>query len=493
MSRNITVGLDIGTSKICALVAAPNFENQTLQILGIGIAESEGLNRGVVVNIDKTVVAIKKVIAQAEQQAGLKVTEVVIGIAGDHVESIQTRGIIGISNPTGEITKKDVDRLLEETKKINIPSERKIIHVIPQDYIIDGQDGITDPIGMSGVRLEANVQIVTGLNTAIQNLYRCVERCGLKVKDLVLEPIASSTAVLAQEEKEVGVAMIDIGGGTTDIAIFEENILRFTSVFGIAGKHVTDDIRKVLGIIANQAERIKREYGHTHLDSIMQDEVFMIPGIGGRKPMEAHKSYLCQIIQARMEELFHFAALEVKRSGYANQLGAGIVITGGTTLLNGAAKLASEIFGMPVKIGIPTHISYSGLAPEVESPVYSTAVGLALYGMRDLENLEMVSSNLADSFEITKEVHNEFISENEKIEIEQAEEEEFKSEIKDLKENLKSPKKEEDSIVGKITNIFNKPKETKVNKESAKESTQVKEEKPKESFGNRIKSFIEEL
>ncbi len=523
MSNNITVGLDIGTSKICALIAAPNLEDQTLKVLGIGIAESEGLNRGVVVNIDKTVGAIRKVVAQAELQAGVKVTEVVIGIAGDHVELIQTRGIIGISNPTGEITKKDVDRLLEETKKINIPSERKIIHVIPQEYIIDGQDGITDPIGMSGVRLEANVNIVTGLTTAIQNLYRCVERCGLKVKDLVLEPVASSAAVLTRDEKEVGVVMIDIGGGTTDIAIFEENILRFTSVFGIAGKHVTDDIRKVLGIIANQAERIKREYGHTHLESIMQDEVFMIPGIAGRKPTEAHKSFLCQIIQARMEELFQFAEIEIKRSGLAHRLGAGVVITGGTTLLKGSEKLASEVFGMPVKIGIPTHISYSGLAPEVESPLYATAVGLALYGMKDMKALDMMMDPLADSFIITNEINSNSVKDS-YLEQNNQEQDNLngnensdeildseglnidneiieKDEIQSIKEKTKLSKKDDGFMskfskrfTGKEKSDFDKIEKAKTSDEFELDTKEEKEnEKPKVKFGDRIIKMLEEL
>ena len=382
-TTNVVVGLDVGTTKIIALVAKPGHAPGSLNILGIGIAESEGLNRGVVVNIEKTVRSIKKVIEQAEQQSGIKIKEVVVGIAGDHIESFKTRGIIGISSPTQEISKEDVERLLEETRKVAIPSERRIVHVIPQDFIIDGQDGIHEPVGMSGVRMEANVHIVTGLVTAIKNMYTCVERAGIKVKDLVLEPLASSYAVLTEEEKEVGVALVDIGGGTTDIAIFEENIIRSTSVFGIAGRQVTDDVRKGLGIIHAQAERVKREYGHSYLNSIHKDDVFMIPGIGGRRPTEINKQTLCSIIQPRMEEIFEFVMAEIVKSGYSNKLGAGIVLTGGTTLLRGSDELAQEICGVPVKIGIPSGITYSGLAPEIESPVYSTAVGLALFGIGD--------------------------------------------------------------------------------------------------------------
>ena len=382
-NEKIIVGLDIGTSKICALVASPDEKPNSLNILGIGIAESEGMNRGVVVNIDKTIKSIRKIVDQAEQQAGIEIKDVVVGIAGDHIDSFQTKGTIGISSSNHEITKMDVERVIEESRKVKIPSDRKILHVLPQDFIIDGQDGITDPVGMSGVRMEANVHVVTGSETSIQNINRCVQRAGLNAKAIVLEPLASSNAVLDTEEKEVGVALIDIGGGTTDIAVFEENLIRFTSVIAIGGKHVTNDIRKVLGIIVSQAERIKKEYGHTHLDSLLNDEVIMIPGIAGRSPMEAKKSYLTQIIQARMEEIFTFALSEIRRSGFSQRLGAGVVITGGCSLLRGVEELAQNVFGMPVKIGIPSGITYSGLAPEVENPIYSTSVGLALYGLGD--------------------------------------------------------------------------------------------------------------
>ncbi len=382
-NERIIVGLDIGTSKVCALVASPDKKLNSLNILGIGIAESEGLNRGVVVNIDKTIKSIRRVIGQAEQQAGIQIKDVIVGIAGDHISSFQAKGTIGISNSNHEITKMDVQRVIEESRKIKIPSERKILHVLPQDFIIDGQDGITDPVGMSGVRMEANVHVVTGSETSIQNMYRCVERAGLNVQGLVLEPLASSYAVLDNEEKEVGVALIDIGGGTTDIAIFEENLIRFTSVIAIGGKHVTNDIRKVLGIIVTQAERIKKDYGHTHLNSLLNDEMIMIPGIGGRTPSELPKSQLTEIIQARMEEIFGFALAEIRRSGFSQRLGAGIVITGGCSLLNGVEELARDVFGMPVKIGIPSNITVSGLAPEVENPIYSTSVGLSLFGLEE--------------------------------------------------------------------------------------------------------------
>lgn len=388
--RNLIVGLDIGTTKVCAIIAEPTLGDESIAILGIGTSPSDGLNRGVVVNIERTIQSISQAVAQAEQQAGVKVEEVVVGIAGDHIQSFRTKGIISISNSNKEISRSDVDRLLDETRKFAMPSDRKILHVIPQDFIIDGQDGIHDPVGMSGIRMEANVHVVTGLVTAVQNIYRCVERSGMKVRDLVLEPLASSFAVLDDEEKEVGVALIDIGGGTTDIAIFEEGIIRHTAVIGIAGKQVTDDIRKGLGIIASQAERIKLEYGHALLSSILRDEVFMIPGVGGRSPMEVTKSMLCQIIQPRMEEILEFSLAEIKCSGYADRLSAGIVITGGGALMRGTEDLAYQIFGMPIKIGIPAGFGYTGLAPEVENPQFATGVGLIRYAMRNQTPQEIV-------------------------------------------------------------------------------------------------------
>jgi cell division protein FtsA len=279
-----------------------------------------------------------------------------------------------------------VRRLVEDAHNIAIPSDRRIIHIFPQDFVIDGQDGITDPVGMSGVRMEANVHVVTGLVTAIQNIYRCVERAGLRVQDLVLEPIASSHAVLDQEEKEVGVALVDIGGGTTDIAIFEEGVIRHTAMFGIAGNKVTDDVKKGLGVIQNQAEAVKLTYGHALQESIMRDEMFMIPGINGRKPMEVTKSLLCQIIQPRMEEIFEFAFAEIRRSGYSRNLSAGVVITGGCSQMRGAAELAEQVFGIPVKTGIPGGTIRGGLAPEVQSPTYATAVGLVLYALHSMSH-----------------------------------------------------------------------------------------------------------
>ncbi len=375
------VGLDIGTTKVCCIIAAPSEDGRTCTVLGLGQSPSEGLNRGVVVNIEKTVRAIKEAVSQAEQQAGVEVDDVLVGIAGDHIQSIQATGIVAISNPDREITRQDVSRLIEDTKKIAIPSDRRILHVIPQDFIIDGQDGISDPVGMSGIRMEGNVHVVTGLVTALQNIYRCVERAGYQVRDLVLEPIASSHAIFEPEEMEIGVALIDIGGGTTDIAIFDDGIIRYTSIIGIAARQVTEDIRRGLGIINSQAERIKRSYGHAYADTIMRDEIFMIPAVGGRQPMEVSKSVLCQIIQPRMEEILEFAFAEIKRSGFLNQLSAGLVLTGGGALLRGTQELARDIFDLPVKLGIPNGFGEDGLTPEVGNPQFATGMGLIRYAM----------------------------------------------------------------------------------------------------------------
>ncbi len=393
-TRRIVVGLDIGTSKVCAIVAARDSDIGDVHILGIGHAPSDGLNRGVVVNIEKTVRSIEMAIGQAQSQSGVAIESVSVGIAGDHIQSSPGRGVVTISNSDRIITREDVERLLLDARRVNMPSDRRILHVIPQEYIIDGQDGIYDPVGMSGLRMEASVHIVTGLVTAAQNIFRCVERTGLRVDDIVLEPLASSYAILDDDEKEVGVAVVDIGGGTTDIAVFEDKTIRHTSVIGIAGRMVTDDIRKGLGIIAEQAEQIKREYGCALESTILNDEIFMIPGIGGRKPMEISKRILCQIIQPRMEEILEFVLVELRKSGYLRRLSAGVVLTGGGALLRGSAELAQQVLGMPVKIGIPSGIGGAALAPEVESPIYATGVGLVIRAFKGSEYPALGADNV---------------------------------------------------------------------------------------------------
>ena len=379
MSERIVVGVDIGTTKICAIVASAD-ENGRVNILGVGMAESEGINRGVVVNIDKTVESVKKAVKEAERVAGVQVKRVIVGIAGDHIHSDQSRGVITVSNRNREITPLDVHRLIEDTKNVAMPSDRSILHVIPQEFIVDGQDGVADPVGMSGVRLEANVHIITGLVSAAKNIYRCIEKAGYEVADLVLEPLASSYAVLHTDEKEVGVALIDIGGGTTDMAVFEDHTIRHTAVIAVAGSKVTDDIRKGLGIMRDQAERLKHRFGSA-LVSPSGDEEIMIPGIGGRPAKTVSRSMLAQIIQPRLEEILEIAAYEIKRSGYGQRLSSGVVLTGGGSLIPGTAELAADIMGVEARVGLPTGI-HGGMVAEVSDPKFATAVGLILYGLR---------------------------------------------------------------------------------------------------------------
>jgi cell division protein FtsA len=391
---NIIVGLDIGTTKVCAVVAGMD-ETGKINVLGVGRAPSEGMMRGVVTNIQRTIKSIGSAVQDAQAQSGIVIKSVVVGIAGDHIQSFQSRGVVAISGPDHEVTQADVDRLVEDTKRIALPSDRRIIHVIPQEFIIDGQDGVYDPLGMSGVRMEANVHIITGLVSAAQNIYKCVQQSGLEVSDMVLEPLASSYAVLDDEEKEVGVALLDIGGGTTDLAVFEERTIRHTAVIGIAGQKVTDDLRKGLGILSDQAERLKKEHGHAYLPAVVDGEPVMLPGLGGRAPMEIDRRLIAQIIQPRMEEIFEIAALEIKRSGYSRHLSGGVVLTGGGALIKGTADLAREVLGLPVKIGIPSGFS-GGLVREIENPAYATAVGLVYHGLKHLDRAALTGARKRD-------------------------------------------------------------------------------------------------
>ncbi len=349
--REIVVGLDFGTSKVCAIVAERNDDYPGgIHVLGIGHTPSEGLNRGVVVNIEKTVRSVERAVELAQAQSGVKITSVSVGIAGDHIQSFPSRGVVTISSQDRVVTKQDMERLIDDAKRVNIPADRRILHVIPQEYIVDGQDGIYDPVGMSGLRVEVNVHIITGLVTAAQNIYRCVERAGLAVNDIVLEPLASSYAVLDDDEKEVGVALVDIGGGTTDIAVFEDKTIRHTAVIGMAGRMLTDDIRKVLGIIGDQAERVKREYGYAMEEMVLNDKLC---GSGPVVGLMISQRTVGKTIQPNVEEILEFVMLELKKSGYLRRLSAGVVLTGGGALLRGMADLSQQVLGLPVKVGIP--------------------------------------------------------------------------------------------------------------------------------------------
>ena len=380
MNNNMIVALDIGTTKVCVLVVETD-QNGKLNVLGIGTSKSGGMSRGVVANIDRTVKSIQEAVQIAESKPGTKIKSAIVGIAGEHIDSFKTNSIITISNPDHEITEADIDRLIEDAKRVHLSRDREIIHIIPQEFIIDGQTVTHDPIGMAGVRVEASMHVVTGLVTAAQNIHKCVERAGLKVEELVLQPLASSYSVLTDDEKEVGVALLDIGGGTTDLAVFEDRTIRHTAVIPIAGDHITTDIRKGLGILPEQAEELKVNHGYAMVSEVVDDEPILIPGIGGRKPIEINKKLLAQIIQPRVEELLDIVAMEIKRSGYSRHLSAGIVLTGGGALLKGMLELVEYVLGVPAKIGIPQAFD-GGFAREVENPIYATAVGLIQYGLK---------------------------------------------------------------------------------------------------------------
>jgi cell division protein FtsA len=376
------VGLDLGTTKIATIVAEVDPENN-LRVVGVGTSPSDGLRRGVVVNLDKTVQSIVKAVEEAELMAGVKVEAVYAGIAGDHIRSINSKGVIAVSRQGNEITKQDVERVIEQAKAVAIPMDREIIHVIPQDFIVDDQHGIRDPVGMSGVRLEAEVHIVTGAVTSAQNIYKSIERAGLRVIDLVLQPLASSLSVLNDDERELGTALLDVGGGTTDLALFFEGSIRHTAVIGLGGNNVTNDIAIGLRTPAAQAELLKKKQGCAMQALVKQDEIIKVPGVGGREEREVSRQVLASIIEPRMEEIFSLTQREIKRTDYADLLAAGVVLTGGTASMQGMAELAEQIFNLPVRIGYPQGVG--GLVDSVKDPIHATGVGLVLYGFQEGE------------------------------------------------------------------------------------------------------------
>ncbi|RMG19711.1 MAG: cell division protein FtsA [Bacteroidetes bacterium] len=379
-SEKIVVGLDIGTTKICAIVGKRN-EFGKINILGLGKAHSDGVSRGVVVNIEKTVQAIREAISEAEKQSGIKIEVVHVGIAGEHVRSMQHKGIITLNNPDFEIRQDDVYRLHEDMFKIATQPGTEIIHVLPQEYTVDSQTGIVDPVGMSGVRLEGNFHIVTGQTTAANNIYKCVVRAGLEVAELILEPLASSAAVLTEEEKEAGVCLVDIGGGTTDIAVFENNIIRHTAVIPFGGNIVTEDIKHGCKVMKKHAELLKVQYGSALADAVMEDVVISIPGPRDRPAKEIHKSMLAQVIQSRMEEIMEFVTAEIKNSGFEDKLVAGIVVTGGGSQLQHMKQCVEFVTGIDTRIGLPGEHLSSGLVEEVNLPMFATGTGLVVMGL----------------------------------------------------------------------------------------------------------------
>lgn len=382
--EQIVVGLDIGTTKICAIVGKRN-EYGKINILGLGKADSDGVSRGVVVNIEKTVQAIREAVAEAEKHSGIKIEVVHVGIAGEHVRSMQHKGIITLNNPDFEITQDDVSRLHADMFKIATQPGSEIIHVLPQEYTVDNQTGIMDPVGMSGVRLEGNFHIVTGQTTAANNIYKCVRRADLEVAELILEPLASSSAVLTEEEKEAGVCLVDIGGGTTDIAVFENNIIRHTAVIPFGGNIVTEDIKHGFKVMKKHAELLKIQFGSALADALDEDVVISIPGPRDRPAKEIHKGMLAQVIQSRMEEILEFVLAEIKNSGYEDKLVAGIVVTGGGAQLQHMKQCVEFVTGIDTRIGLPGEHLASGLVDEVNFPMYATGTGLVIMGLEARE------------------------------------------------------------------------------------------------------------
>lgn len=374
MKKQIIAGLDLGTTKVCAVIAEV-LDNNRIDILGFGVAPSEGLHKGLVANITKTADGIRAAVSIACNRAGLNITSVNVGVAGEHITSMRHRNYITISSDDKEITKADLERLEADVRTIHIPSDRQILHIIPEEYYVDYQGGIDNPLGMSGSRLEAANHIVLASIPAIQNIKKSVERAGLHVQNYILQPIASSSSVLEESEKDLGVALIDIGGGTTDIAVFHNRSIKHSKVIGVAGNQVTNDIRESLGVITEEAEKLKKEYGYASESSIIKDEDILIRGVGARGNTKIPISLLTQIISLRMRELFVLIDNDIRNAGFKNKIKAGIVLTGGGSLLKGCIELAEEVFGVPARIGVPQDLG-AGLSNEIESPEFATAAGL---------------------------------------------------------------------------------------------------------------------
>ncbi|MBE0509689.1 MAG: cell division protein FtsA [Chromatiales bacterium] len=376
--RNMIVALDIGTSKVVAIVGQLNSSGE-IEIIGIGSHPSRGMKKGVVVNIESTVQSIQRAVEEAELMAGCQIHSAYTGIAGSHIRSLNSHGIVAIRDK--EVTHSDVDRVIDAARAVAIPADQKILHVLPQEFIIDTQEGIREPVGMSGVRLEAKVHLVTGAVSAAQNIIKCVRRCGLEVDDIILEQLASSYAVLSEDEKELGVCLVDIGGGTTDIAVFSEGAIRHTAVIPIAGDQVTNDIAVAMRTPTQHAEDIKIKYACALTQLANADESIEVPSVGDRPARKLARQTLAEVVEPRYEELFTLVQAELRRSGYEDICAAGIVLTGGTAKMEGAVELAEEIFHMPVRLGVPHGIG--GLVDVVKNPIYATGVGLLLFGMQN--------------------------------------------------------------------------------------------------------------
>ena len=379
-NKNLIVGLDIGTSKVVAMVAelAPDGR---LEVIGMGSHESRGLKKGVVVNIESTVNAIQRALEEAELMADCKIQRVYTGIAGSHIRSFNSTGMVAVKDR--EVGPIDVSRAIETARAMPIPTDQQVLHILTQEFIVDGQDGVREPMGMSGVRLEVKVHIVTGAVSAAQNIVKCVRRCGLDVADLILQPLASSLSVLTEDEKELGVALVDIGGGTTDIAIFREGAIRHTAVVPIAGDQITNDVAMALRTPTQDAEELKIRHGVALRQLADPNEMIDVPGVGDRPPRQLSRQVLAEVVEPRIEELYSLVQRVIRESGYEELLSSGIVLTGGSSVMQGMVELGEEIFHMPVRLGVPRYAG--GLSDVVRSPRYATAVGLLLEGRSQME------------------------------------------------------------------------------------------------------------
>jgi cell division protein FtsA len=375
--KSLVVGLDIGTTKVCAIVAETNGAGP-LEIVGVGHSPSGGLRKGVVVNIDATVDSVRRAVGEAELMTGAPIRSAFVGIAGGHIKGINSRGVIAISGKNREVTREDIDRVVDAAKAVALPVDREVIHVLPQEFIIDDQGGIKEPLGMTGTRLEAEVHIVTGAVASAQNIIKCATKAGLEVQDIVLQQLASSEATLAPEEKELGCILVDIGGGTTDVAVFAEGSVYHTAVLAIGGDMLTNDIAIGLRTPRPEAEGLKRKYGCAIAALVRPDEKIEVPSVGGRRARVLARQALCEIIQPRLEELFSLVDREVRRAGYGGRTHGGVVVTGGASIMEGVPELAEQIFDMPVRRGIPRGVG--GLTEVIGNPMYATGVGLGLYG-----------------------------------------------------------------------------------------------------------------
>ena len=403
MDKSMIVGLDIGTSKITAIVGEINEDNE-LEIVGIGSHPSRGLKKGVVVNIESTVQSIQRCIEEAELMAGCQIHSVYAGIAGSHIRSMNSHGIVAIKDR--EVSSSDVERVIDAARAVAIPADQRVLHVMPQEFIIDQQEGIREPVGMSGVRLEAKVHLVTGAESAAQNIIKCVRRCGLEVDDIILEQLASSYSVLTDDEKELGICLVDIGGGTTDVAVFTEGAIKHTAVIPIAGDQVTNDIAVAMRTPTQYAEEIKIKYACALRQLANPDDTIEVPSVGDREPRRLSRQTLAEVVEPRYEELLSLVHAELRRSGFEDLVAAGVVLTGGSSKMEGVVDLAEEVFHMPVRLGMPQFIT--GLADVVRNPIHATGVGLLLFGHKNQQMGETSLFNDSNVGSVLKRMKNWF-------------------------------------------------------------------------------------